>query len=195
MPVHFAPMTSAAISAGLATLAALSLLASCGGATSGAPAATSAATSQTQSQDSVADASAGADAASQGGPQASGAPDASSEAEASPKGVHTHDPGRGLADIKAIIVAHRDEARACYDHALATHPGIEGDLVVQWTIGPKGDVTQTSLDTSRSQIAEPGVVACISSIIKKIQFAPSPGGFETKASYPFNFHPRHAAGQ
>jgi hypothetical protein len=88
-------------------------------------------------------------------------------------------------------VAHRDDARACYDRALPTHPGVEGDLVIQWTIDPKGNVTQVSSDTSRSQIAEASVVACVSDIIKKIQFASSPGGFETKAFYPFNFHPRH----
>lgn len=115
-----------------------------------------------------------------------------------PKGPHSHDPGRTPADIRAIVVAHRDDARACYDRALPSHPGIEGDLVIQWTIDPKGSVTQISSDTSRSQIAEPAVVACVADIIKKIQFASSPGGFETKAFYPFNFHPHHgqpASGQ
>jgi hypothetical protein len=107
-----------------------------------------------------------------------------------PKG-HTHDAGRGTDDIRAIVVAHRDEARACYDGALADHPGIEGDLVVQWTIDPKGGVSQVTLDQARSKITEPSVVGCIVGIIQRIQFAASPGGFETKASYPFNFHPRH----
>jgi hypothetical protein len=109
-----------------------------------------------------------------------------------PRGPHTHDPGRGVADIKAIVVAHRDDARACYDAALKDHPGIEGDLVIQWTIDPKGNVTAVTEDTSRSQITEPTVVACVAKIIQAIQFAPSAGGFETKAYYPFNFHPRHS---
>jgi hypothetical protein len=115
---------------------------------------------------------------------------ASADAASPAKPLHTHDPGRGIDDINAIVKAHRDEARACYDKALADHPGIEGDLVITWTVDPKGKVTQTALDTSRSTIVEPTVVACVSGIIQKIQFAPSPGGFETKASYPFNFHPR-----
>jgi hypothetical protein len=110
------------------------------------------------------------------------------------KNPHSHEPGRGPADIRAIIVAHRDEARACYDKSLDGHPGIEGDLVIQWTISPKGNVTQVSVDTARSQITEAGVVACVSDVIRRIQFAASPGGFETKAFYPFNFHPRHTAG-
>jgi hypothetical protein len=109
-----------------------------------------------------------------------------------PKGPHTHDPGRSAADIRAIVIAHRDEARACYDAALKDHPGIEGDLVIQWTIDPKGNVTAITQDTTRSQILEPTSVACIVKIIQAIQFAPSPGGFETKAFYPFNFHPRHS---
>jgi hypothetical protein len=116
----------------------------------------------------------------------------SADAGLSPKTPHAHDLGRGPADIKAIIVAHRDEARACYDKALADHPGIEGDLVITWTIDPKGIVTQTAVDSSRSQIVEPTVIACVSEIIKKVQFAPSPGGFETKAFYPFNFHPHRS---
>ena len=117
---------------------------------------------------------------------------ASTSASATPpKGPHAHETGRQPEDIRAIIMARRDDARACYDNALKDHPGIEGDLVIAWTIDPKGSVTQTSLDTSRSQIVEPTVVACVSDIIKKVQFAPSPGGYETKAFYPFNFHPHH----
>lgn len=114
------------------------------------------------------------------------------EGERAPKGSkpHTHDPGRSPEDIRAIVVAHRDEARACYDKALKDHPGIEGDLVIQWTIDPKGSVTAASLDTSRSTITESGVVMCVAEVIRKIQFAPSAGRFETKAHYPFNFHPR-----
>ncbi len=114
-----------------------------------------------------------------------------SSAGAAPKPPHGHDPGRGLSDIRAIVVAHRDAARACYDKGLVDHPGIEGDLVVQWTIDPKGNVTDASLDVSRSQISESTTVACVLEIIKKLQFAPSQGGFESKAFYPFNFHPHH----
>ncbi len=116
---------------------------------------------------------------------------APSASAAPPKGPHAHEIGRGPEDIRAIIMARRDDARACYDAALKDHPGIEGDLVIAWTIDPKGNVTQTSLDSSRSQIAEPSVVACVSDLIKKVQFAASPGGYETRAFYPFNFHPRH----
>jgi len=106
-------------------------------------------------------------------------------------GPHGHDPGRGPADIRAIVVAHREEARACYEKSLAAHPGIEGDLVIHWVIDPKGSVSQVANDVARSQILEPSLVSCVAEILTKIQFAPSQRGFETKAFYPFNFHPRH----
>lgn len=107
------------------------------------------------------------------------------------KPVHGHEVGRTPQDIRAIIQAHRDEARACYDAAVKDHPGIEGDLVIEWTIDPKGNVTQTSFNSAKSQIVETTVVSCVSDVIKKIQFNASAGGYETRAYYPFNFHPHH----
>jgi hypothetical protein len=98
-------------------------------------------------------------------------------------------PGRSAKDIQAIILARRDEARRCYDTALKTHPGIEGALVIQWTIDPKGNVSKTSVDASRSAISEPSVAACIIDIIKKIKFSEHPQGKETNTYYPFDFHP------
>ncbi len=112
--------------------------------------------------------------------------------DAVPTAGHAHEAGRTAADIRALVVARRDDARACYDAALANHPGIEGDIVITWTIDPRGVVGNVSFDSSRSQIFEPALVECLGGVIEKIQFTSSPGGFETKANYPFNFHPRHA---
>ncbi|MCW5834010.1 MAG: AgmX/PglI C-terminal domain-containing protein [Labilithrix sp.] len=113
--------------------------------------------------------------------------------EGGPKSTHgqsANEPGRTTKDIQAIIVARRDEARACYDKGLAAHPGIEGDLDVKWVIDPQGNVTEASVDTTKSQILEPSVGACVVEVIKKIKFAESKGGYETRAHYPFNFHPK-----
>lgn len=101
-------------------------------------------------------------------------------------------PGRRPADLMTIIGTHRDEARACYDAALKGHPGIEGNLDIKFTIDPKGVVVDGAADDGKSDIHEPGVVLCIVNVLKKIKFAEHPKGFETKAHYPFNFHP-HAA--
>lgn len=98
-------------------------------------------------------------------------------------------PGRRPADLMTIIGTHRDEARACYDAALKAHPGIEGNLDIKFTIDPKGVVVDGAADDGKSDIHEPGVVTCIVGVLKKIKFAEHPKGFETKAHYPFNFHP------
>ena len=103
---------------------------------------------------------------------------------------HGQEPGRKREDIQTIVMARRDEARACYDKGLKDHPGIEGDLTVKFVIDPTGAVSDASVDSSKSSINEPTVGACIVDIIKKIKFAPSKGGFETRANYPFNFHPK-----
>jgi hypothetical protein len=98
-------------------------------------------------------------------------------------------PVDGVA-LGAWLVSRRDEARACYDAAIKAHPGIEGNLDIQWTIDPKGVVTDISVDTSHSDILEPTVGNCVMAIIKKIHFNESAKGFETRTHYPFNFHPR-----
>jgi hypothetical protein len=103
------------------------------------------------------------------------------------------EPGRGREDIQAIVVARRDEARACYDEGLKKNPSIEGDLDITWKIDPEGNVVDAGVDQSKSTIHDEAVSGCIIAILKKVKFAKSAKGFETKAHYPFNFHPK--AGQ
>lgn len=113
--------------------------------------------------------------------------------EGGPKSTHGQsagEPGRTAKDIQTIVAVRREEARACYDKALEKHPGIEGDIDIKWVIDPDGNVTEASVDTTKSQILEPSVGNCIIEIIKRIKFAPSQKGYETRAHYPFNFHPR-----
>jgi hypothetical protein len=105
-------------------------------------------------------------------------------------GTSAQEPGRSAKDIQTIVAVRRDDARACYDKALAAHPGIEGDLDVKWVIDPQGNVTDASVDTTKSQILEPSVGTCVVDVIKKIKFAASAKGYETRAHYPFNFHPK-----
>jgi hypothetical protein len=116
-----------------------------------------------------------------------------SKGESGPKSTHgqsAQEPGRSAKDIQTIVMVRRDEARACYDKALAAHPGIEGDIDIQWKIDPQGNVTDPAVDTTKSQILEPSVGNCIIEVIKKIKFAASAKGYETRAHYPFNFHPK-----
>jgi hypothetical protein len=102
------------------------------------------------------------------------------------------DSGRSLDDIKAVVVAARPRARACYDTAEAAHPGIEGDIVISFLIDPKGDVKSADVDPTRTTIADAAVGPCIVSVIKSLKFPASAKGFETRSSYPFNFRPKRA---
>jgi hypothetical protein len=119
-------------------------------------------------------------------------PQAHSISGSAPGDAHAREPGRGTDDIRALIVARRDDARSCYDHALADHPGLNGALVIQWTIDPNGNVSDVSIDTSRSQIVDSNATACIEGVIRTIHFAPSARGYVTTATYPFDFHPRRS---
>jgi hypothetical protein len=117
-------------------------------------------------------------------------PTPSGSAPAPSASSRTPDPGRGAKDIEALVKAHRDEARKCYDDNIKAHPGVEGDLVVHWVVDAKGAVKTIELNTQRSQITEPTIVACVIGVVKAIPFAPSPKGVESTYNYPFNFHPR-----
>jgi hypothetical protein len=105
-------------------------------------------------------------------------------------GQSAQEPGRTVKDIQTIVASRRDEARACYDKGLAKNPGLDGDLDIKWVIDPQGNVTDASVDTTKSSILDPSVGACVIDVIKKIKFAASTKGYETRAHYPFNFHPK-----
>ena len=110
--------------------------------------------------------------------------------DANAGGSHKPEPGRSAQDIRTIVMAHRDEARKCYDDGLKTYPGVEGDLDVKFTIDPKGNVTDAMVNDEKSSIHATAIGDCVVGIIKKIHFAESQKGFETRAHYPFNFHPK-----
>ncbi len=103
---------------------------------------------------------------------------------------HSQEAGRRREDIQTVVMLRRDEARACYDRGLKDHPSMEGDLTVKFVLDPQGVVTDASVDASKSSIHEPSVESCVVDVLKRLRFAASKGGFETRATYPFNFHPK-----
>lgn len=104
-----------------------------------------------------------------------------------PKGKAS-EPGRSVADIQAAVQAKRAEARACYDAGVAKNPAIaEGDLVVNFYLAADGAVKNLEVDAQKSQITDAAVGACVTGILGKLSFPKSAKGFETRASYPFNF--------
>lgn len=115
--------------------------------------------------------------------------------EGGPKPTAGGEPGRKREDIQAIVMARRDDARACYDKGLKGNPTMEGDLDVKFVIDPQGAVSEAEVDQSKSTIHDDAVGKCVVDVIKKIKFNASAKGFETRAHYPFNFHPKNAPGK
>jgi hypothetical protein len=90
------------------------------------------------------------------------------------------------------VVARRAETRACFEKKGSTGASSVGrSLTMQWTIDPKGNVKAPSIDPSHSDVVDVAVINCIAAVLNSIKFAASPGGYETKASYPFILHHQH----
>jgi len=96
---------------------------------------------------------------------------------------------RGKQEIQQVMANNRDKVRACYDAALAQNPGIKGDLVVDFSIDPRGDVKQAEVNWSQSDIHIPELDTCAANAVRSLKFPASSRGLESKVSFPFNFNP------
>lgn len=96
---------------------------------------------------------------------------------------------RGKAEIQQVMADNREKVRACYDAALPQNPGAKGDLVIDFTIDPRGQVKQAEVNWSASELHIPELDTCAVDAVRSIQFPPSSRGLESKVSYPFNFNP------
>jgi hypothetical protein len=100
------------------------------------------------------------------------------------------EPGRCLDDISKTLQEHRAESRACYDALAKTQPGAKGRLIINFKIDADGNVTETSQGMQEDQLTDEMLVACVSDVIKRVKFAPSPSHKSTRAYHQFEFSPR-----
>jgi TonB family protein len=117
------------------------------------------------------------------------APEPSAAAPASNATASPARDSRGKQEIQQVMADNRDKVRACYDAALAKNPGIAGDLVIDFTIDPRGDVKQADVNWSQSEIHIPELDNCAADAVRSLKFPASSRGLESKVSYPFNFNP------
>ena len=89
--------------------------------------------------------------------------------------------------IKAVIVAHRQDARSCYEATLQRDTSLAGRIVMTWTIGPSGAVTR--VEVKSSTMKDPGVQDCLVGRIKAWLFPAPADGDDVEVTYPFAFTP------
>jgi TonB family protein len=92
--------------------------------------------------------------------------------------------------IRAVVRAHLDEVRECYDAIGLTQPSARGRLAIKFGISPSGAV-QTSCLVS-SDLGAPPVDACVLERVLNWRFPAPEGGGWVIVTYPFTFErPAH----
>lgn len=87
--------------------------------------------------------------------------------------------------IRRIVRAHTSELRHCVTQARTRSPGVAGEVVVRFDIGPLGEVVR--LEIVDETLDEAEAVDCIETAVGRWKF-PQPQGAETvTVVYPFGF--------
>ncbi len=102
--------------------------------------------------------------------------------------------GDGLAPVTEVddtlvnqfVLPHTQEVLRCYRASLKEHPGIEGALVLTWTIEANGSVSHLTVDGS-STLKDEQTRSCAMKIIAAIQFPPNSRGKSSAGRVPYQF--------
>jgi hypothetical protein len=89
--------------------------------------------------------------------------------------------------IEAGVRPRMDRVAQCYVNALKDAPGIAGDVVVNLTVLPTGQVLAATL--KRTTLWSPPTEACVLQEMMGAVFAAPDGGALVRVSYPFTFKP------
>lgn len=85
--------------------------------------------------------------------------------------------------ISRYVKARIKAIQACYENALKRNPGLKGKVVVRFTIGPTGRVTELEID--ENSLGNEAVIACIKTTIRLWSFPIKDN--ECPVAYPFLF--------
>lgn len=109
--------------------------------------------------------------------QGTGAVDVSSNEATASEGLTKDEVGR-------VIRQHLGEIRYCYESSLVAAPGLEGKLVVKFTINPGGAVSERS---AKESSGEAKLDNCILDRLVRWKFPKPRGGVNVGITYPFIF--------
>jgi len=87
--------------------------------------------------------------------------------------------------LRAVVLAHLGEIKACFADALKNAPHMSGKVVIQWTIITSGNVSEAHIKSSDLKSAE--TENCALQKIKTWIFPSPPPNEVAVISYPFIF--------
>jgi TonB family protein len=99
--------------------------------------------------------------------------------------------GTGEFDAKLVTAEVKKRLRAiqvCYENQLRRNPGLQGKVVVEFTIEQSGSVSKAKPTSNTTN--DPAVAACVVDTVKRFRFNPGPEGGSVTFSYPFVFAPQ-----
>ncbi|MBN1654663.1 MAG: TonB family protein [Deltaproteobacteria bacterium] len=100
----------------------------------------------------------------------------------------------GTGDFDSSVVVRTIKTRLsaiqlCYERELRRNPTIAGKVTVQFSIQPRGNVTDVSITANTT--GDSAVAKCVSDAISRFRFNPGPEGGSVTYSYPFVFAPQN----
>jgi TonB family protein len=87
--------------------------------------------------------------------------------------------------IRRVIRQHQKQVRYCYEKALVKNPKLAGTLKIKFTIGPKGAVTQASVEAD--SVGSEALAGCVQKTVQRMKFPAPKGGGIVVVRYPFVF--------
>ena len=87
-------------------------------------------------------------------------------------------------DLSAALSLRGNQARRCYNQALARDPSLKGHVSIAVRIGPSGNVCSASV--ASNDMSSPAVAQCAANIFRQATY-PSPKGGCVEATVPLSF--------
>ncbi|MCX6123210.1 MAG: AgmX/PglI C-terminal domain-containing protein [Proteobacteria bacterium] len=95
--------------------------------------------------------------------------------------------GLTAQEIMAVIRAHLNEIRHCYEQLLQRSPSASGKLAVNFTVALSGNVS--AVNVSESTLNDSVMRGCVTGHIQRWDFPKPRGGQPVTVNYPFVFNP------
>jgi len=94
--------------------------------------------------------------------------------------------GKATAELGAALQARGNQARRCYNSALASDSSLRGHVTIAVKVGPGGNVCSASV--AGNDMGSPGVANCAANILRNASY-PAPKGGCVVATVPLSFVP------